>query len=85
MITELGSPILKILNKIYAPSTMVDVKFKNYDLSFKTDDEGRPILLFLGKRDDTGKVKGERYARRLVIDADGKVIKDHWDHKGKAS
>ena len=85
MITELGSPILKILNKIYAPSSMVDVKFKKYDLSFKTDAEGRPILLFLGKRDENGQIKGERYARRLVFDADGKVMKDHWDHKGKAT
>lgn len=85
MISELGSPVLKILNKIYAPSTMVDVKFKKYDLSFKTDVEGRPVLLFLGKRNEKGEIKGERYARRLVFDKDGKVIKDHWDHKGKAT
>jgi hypothetical protein len=85
MITTLGQPILKILNKIYAPSTMVDVKFKTYDLSFKTDEEGRPILLFLGKRDVNGQIKGERYARRLVFDEEGKAVKDHWDHKGKAS
>lgn len=85
MITELGSPILKILNKIYAPSALVDVKFKKYDLSFKTDAQGRPILLFLGKRDETGQIKGERYARRLLVDEEGKTIKDHWDHKGKAT
>ena len=85
MISELGNPILKILNKIYAPSTMVDIKFKKYDLSFKTDAEGRPILLFMGKREGNGQVKGERYARRLVINADGEIVKDHWDHKGKAT
>lgn len=85
MITELGTPLLKILNKIYAPSSMVDVKFKKYDLSFKTDAEGRPILLFLGKRDAKGQIKRERYARRLVVDAEGKIVKDHWDHKGKAT
>lgn len=85
MISVLGNPILKILNKIYAPSAMVEVKFKSYDLTFKTDEEGRPILLFLGKRDSRGNIKGERYARRLVVDAGGKVIKDHWDHKGKAT
>lgn len=85
MITELGAPILKILNKMYAPSSMVAMKFKKYDLSFKTDAEGRPILLFLGKRDEKGQIKGERYARRLVMDKEGKVLKDHWDHKGKAT
>jgi len=30
-------------------------------------------------------MSGERYARRLVFDADGNVLKDHWDNKGKAT
>ena len=82
---ELGAPLLKILNKIYGPSTMVEIKFKRYDLAFKTDPEGRPILLFLGQRNESGKIKGERFARRLIIDGEGKTVKDHWDHKGKAT
>ena len=41
------------------------------------------ILLFIGKRQIIGKIKGERYARNLLKDSDGKVIKDHWDNKGK--
>ncbi|MEX2594623.1 MAG: hypothetical protein WD426_17765 [Anditalea sp.] len=82
---ELGAPVLKILNKSYEPSTMVEVTFKRYDLAFKTDPEGRPIILFMGKKDETGKIKGERYARRLAFDAEGKKIKDHWDHNGKAT
>lgn len=85
MITELGAPILKILNKSYPPSTMVDLKFKKYDLAIKTDAEGRAIMLFLGQRDDEGKIRGERYVRRLAFDTDGNKIKDHWDHKGKAT
>jgi hypothetical protein len=82
---DLKEPILKILAKQYEPSTLVETTFKRYDLAFKTDEEGRPILLFLGKRDEHGNIKGERYARRLKIDADGKIIKDHWEHKGKAT
>lgn len=82
---ELGAPVLKILNKYYEPSTMVETRFKRYDLAFKTDQEGRPVLLFMGKKDDTGKIKGERYARRLAFDTEGKIVKDHWDHKGKAT
>ena len=83
--SSLKEPILKILNKTYEPDTMVEVKFKRYDLAFKTDKDGRPILLFMGEKDDTGKISGERYARRLVKNPDGTLLKDHWDHKGKAS
>jgi hypothetical protein len=83
--SALKEPILKILNKIYEPSSMVEAKFKRYDLAFKTDEAGRPILLFMGEKDAAGRIQGERYARRLAFDADGKVVKDHWDHKGKAT
>jgi hypothetical protein len=81
----LGEEILKVLNKVYEPSSMVEAKFKRYDLSFRTDEAGRPVLLFIGTRDETGKVKGERFARRLATDSEGKITKDHWDNKGKAS
>lgn len=81
----LGEEILKILNKRYEPDTFVETSFKRYDLGFKTDDTGRPILLFIGKMGDDGKIKGERFARRLVFGAGGEVIKDHWDNKGKAN
>jgi hypothetical protein len=81
----LGEEILKILNKTYEPTTMIETKFKRYDLAFRTDEVGRPILLFIGTKDETGKIKGERFARRLATDSEGKIIKDHWDNKGKAS
>lgn len=81
----LKEPILKILNKIYPPGKMVELRFKRYDLAFKTDEKGRPILLFIGEKDATGKIKGERYARRLLENTEGIVLKDHWDHKGKAT
>jgi hypothetical protein len=81
----LKEPILKILSKIYQPDAMVEMKFKRYDLAFKTDVKGRPVLLFIGEKDANGKIKGERYARRLMENTEGIVLKDHWDHKGKAS
>jgi hypothetical protein len=81
----LGEEVLKILNKAYEPSTMVETKFKRYDMAFRTDEAGRAILLFIGTRDEAGKIKGERFARRLATDNEGKIIKDHWDNKGKAS
>ena len=82
---ELGEEILKILNKTYEPSSLVETRFKRYDLAFKTDEAGRPILLFMGQKDENGKIKGERFARRLKQGNNGEMLKDHWDNKGKAT
>lgn len=80
---KIGEPLLKKLSKLYEPSSMVHLRFKSYDLAFKTDEEGNPLVLFIGKADKEGTIKGDRYARRLLKDNTGKVIKDHWDYKGK--
>lgn len=82
---EIKAPLLKVLNQIYEPDSLVEKPFKKYHAAFKTDAAGRPILLFLGERDLNGRIKGERFSRRLKTDEDGKVIKDHWEHKGKAN
>lgn len=79
----LGEEIMKILNKQYEPASFIESTFKRYDIGFKTDDAGRPILLFIGKLDEHGKIKGERFARRLKFGPNGEIIKDHWDNKGK--
>jgi len=63
---------------------MIEKKFQRYDLAFKTDEEGNPILLFIGRKDDNGRIRGNRYARRLVKDEAGNIVKDHWDDKGPA-
>ena len=81
---KLGKQIFKIVDKNYEPSKMIEAKFERYDMAFKTDESGRPILLFIGQKDESGMIKGEKFARRLVTDTQGKVIKDHWDNKGKA-
>ena len=81
----LGPAILKIMNKHYSPSAFIERRFKHFDLGFKTDADGHPIVLFLGKKDASGNIRGKRYARRLVRDADGNIIKDHWDDKGPAT
>ena len=59
-------------------------RFQRYDLGFTTDRNGDPMILFMGTLAANGKIKGRRYARRLVKDASGSVIKDHWDDKGPA-
>jgi len=82
---SLKEPILKLLNKQYTNSSLIECSFKNYDLAFKTDQNGNPILLFLGRKTTRGHIKGERYARRMVYDKEGRLIKDHWERKGTAS
>ncbi|MFD0792170.1 hypothetical protein ACFQZX_01000 [Mucilaginibacter litoreus] len=79
----IGDEMMKVLNKTYAPMSFIETTFKRYDIAFKTDDAGRPILLFIGKANETGRIKGERFARRLVLDDSGNIVKDHWDNKGK--
>jgi hypothetical protein len=76
---KIGEPLLRKLNKQYEASAMVHLKFKAYELAVKTNEEGNPILVFIGKVNVEGTIKGDRYARRLLKDKTGKVIKDHWD------
>jgi hypothetical protein len=80
---KVGPELLKLLSKPYAPDQLISQRFGRYDLAFKTDEQGRPILLFLGKANAEGKIKGECFVRRLQADKDGQIIKDHWDNKGK--
>ena len=82
---KLAPDLLKVLSKRYEPQTMINKKFKGFDLVFKTDEEGNPVLLFLGKLNEQGQVKGSRYARTLKKDGEGKVYKDHWELKGRAT
>jgi len=79
---KLGPELLKLLAKVYEPSAMVETHFHRYDLAIKTDEAGRPILLFIGKKDPNGKIRGTRFTRRMLANNEGMVIKDHWDNKG---
>lgn len=81
----LGKSLVKILSKIYPPMSGMEMRFGRYDMYVKTDNEGNAVVLFIGERQENGSIKGERYARRLKKDDEGKVIKDHWELKGRAS
>lgn len=82
---KLGPDLLKLLSKTYEASSLISMKYKSYDLAVKTDEEGNPVLVFLGKMDEHGKIKGFRYARTLKKDAAGTIFKDHWEQKGPAT
>lgn len=80
---KIGERLLKQLNKTYEPSTLVAFRFGHYDVATKTDEVGNPMLLFIGQADERGIIKGDQFTRRLLKDANGVVVKDHWDYKGK--
>jgi len=81
----LNDDLIKTLRKSYEPAEMISMRFKGNDIAFKTDKDGNAILLFIGKLKEDGTIKGERYARTLKYDKEGKIIKDHWELKGKAT
>lgn len=64
---------------------MVNLRYKGKDIAFKTDNDGNAIQLFVGKQNEKGVIKGYRYIRTLLRDKEGKLIKDHWDLKGKST
>jgi hypothetical protein len=82
---KLGEALLKQINKKYTPDEMIRLKFKEYDIAIKTDESGNAVLAFVGKADEAGNIRGDRYARTLKYDREGKLIKDHWERKGKAT
>ena len=80
---KLNESLLVKLAKTYEPSSMLNMKFRGIDLAVKTDREGNPVVVFVGRKQADGKIKGERYTRTLLRDNNGNLIKDHWDLKGK--
>lgn len=81
----IGSELEKKLSKQYEPSASLDFTFKGNDVTILTNNQGEAITLFIGKRKSNGAITGERYTRRLVKDESGKLVKSHWDNKGKVS
>ena len=82
---SLGTELEKKLKKQFEPAAMVSMNYRSFDLLIKTDKVGNAIQLFMGKMNAEGIIKGERYARTLKFDSHGKIIKDHWERKGKAT
>ena len=81
----LASSILKKINAKFSPSDTVRLRFRSYDIVLITDQDGNAIQMFMGKANEDGIIKGDRYARTLKYDREGILIKDHWERKGKAT
>jgi hypothetical protein len=80
---SLNEDIQKKLRKSFEPSSMVQFRYRNYDMAVETDEQGNAMRLFMGKIQENGRIRGERYARVFIKDNEGHVVKDHWDKKGK--
>jgi hypothetical protein len=81
----IGVELEKKLKKKFEPSSMISMRYKNFDMMIRTDADGNAIQLFIGKANAEGTIKGERYTRTLKHDSTGKILKDHWEKKGRAS
>lgn len=81
---NLGEQLLKVLNKKYEPTALIETRCQQYDLAFKTDRDGLPVVAFIGHKDNKGKLFGERFARRLRQLVDGRIVKESWESKGAA-
>lgn len=82
---NLAAAIIKKINGPFEPLASISLKYRNQDMVVRTDKEGNAVQLFIGKANEEGLIRGDRYCRVLVKDKDGKIIKDHWDRKGRAS
>ena len=81
----LSDDILKKLQRKFEPSSTTPFRYHSVDIVVQSDEHGNAIRIFIGKANDKGVVKDDRYSRILKKDKEGNIIKDHWERKGKAS
>jgi hypothetical protein len=79
----IGKDLEAKLNKRYVSSSRVDAIFRGNDITFFTNEFGEPITLFIGTRREDGNIIGECYVRRIKERIGDKIVKSHWDNKGK--
>lgn len=82
---NINEGLIKKLNQKFEPSALIRFRFRSKDVAVQTDSVGNAVKAFIGKSDENGTIRGDRYSRILVQDSNGKIIKDHWDRKGYAS
>lgn len=79
----IGKDLEAKLSKKYSPSSRVDAMFRGNDITFFTNEFGEPVSLFIGERREDGNIIGDCYARKIKEREGEKIIKSHWDNKGK--
>ena len=79
----LGEKLIKKLEKPYPKKVRIDDNFRGNDITILSNEDGDAVTFYIGKRKENGDIRGERYTRKIVRDESGKIIKSHWDNKGK--
>lgn len=82
---SLSDDLIKKLKRKFEASTTTQFRYRTNDVVVQSDEEGNAIRAFIGKANEEGIIKGDRYSRTLKRDKDGTIIKDHWERKGRAS
>ena len=82
---SLSEDLIKKLRGKFDSSTLARFRFRSSDVAVQTDEEGNAIRAFIGKANEEGTIKGDRYSRTLKKDKEGRIIKDHWERKGRAT
>lgn len=77
--TSINYKLEKKMNKKYRPCETIHDKFAGYDITFVTNEDGDPVMLFIGIRKADGKISGDRFSRRFKRDSFGTVVSTHWD------
>jgi hypothetical protein len=81
----LSDDLIKKLKRKFEPSTTTQFRYRTNDIVVQSNEEGQAIRMFIGKANEKGVIRGDRYNRTLKKDKEGNTIKDHWERKGRAS
>ncbi len=70
--------ILKILNRQYLPSSVIELRLDNYDLAIITDGGGEPNRLFIGTKSEFSTITGVHYSLVPAKDLSGSNSRKRW-------
>lgn len=59
----IGVELEKKLRRKFEPSSMISMRYKNFDVMIRTNTDRNAVQLFMGKANAEGIIKGERYTR----------------------
>ena len=59
----IGVELEKKLRRKFEPSSMISMRYKNFDVMIRTNTDRNAVQLFMGKANAEGFIKGERYTR----------------------
>jgi hypothetical protein len=82
---SLSEDLIKKLKRKFEPSATTQFRYRSNDVVVQSDEDGNAIRVFIGRANDEGIIKGNRYNRTFKKDKERNIIKDYWERKGRAS